>query len=72
VSQTKYCCSFKFKIFDPKNFGLPTLLLRIGPDCEKLKSTCDNLGAVYSSDVNGKKLHEKILDCKMLLSRRAT
>ena len=28
-----------------------------GSDCEKLKSTCDNLGAVYSSDVDGKQLH---------------
>jgi len=42
------------------------------PDCEKLKSTCDNLGAVYSSDVDGKQLHENILDCKMLVSTRAT
>jgi len=25
-----------------------------GYDCEKLKSTCDNLGAVYISDVDGK------------------
>jgi len=24
-----------------------------GSDREKLKSTCDNLGAVYSSDVDG-------------------
>ena len=24
-----------------------------GPDCEKVKSTCDNLGAVYSSDEVG-------------------
>jgi len=38
------------------------------PDCEKLKSTCDNLGAVYSSDVDGKQLYEKSLDCKMLVS----
>jgi len=35
-----------------------------GPDCEKLKSMCENLGAVYSSDVDGKQLYEKILDCK--------
>jgi len=24
-----------------------------GSDCEKLKSTCDNLGAVYSLGVDG-------------------
>jgi len=40
-----------------------------GPDCEKLKSTCDNLGAVSSSDVDGKQLYEKSLEyCKMLVS----
>jgi len=38
------------------------------PDCEKLKSTCDNLGAVYTSNVDGKQLYEKSLDCKMLVS----
>jgi len=27
-----------------------------GPDCEELKSTCDSLGTVYSSDVDGKQL----------------
>jgi len=43
-----------------------------GPDCEKLKSTCDNLGSVYSSDVDGKQLYEKSLDCKMLVSSGAT
>ena len=39
------------------------------PDSEKLISTCDNLGAVYSSDVvvDSKQLYEKILDCKMLV-----
>jgi len=26
-------------------------------DCEKLKYTCDNLGVVYSSDVDGKQLY---------------
>jgi len=46
--------------------------LRKGPDCEKLKSTCDNLGAVYSSDVDGKQLHEKSRNCKMLVSNRVT
>ena len=43
-----------------------------GPDCQKLKSTCDNLGAVYNSDVDGKQLDEKIIDCKMVVSSRAT
>jgi len=36
-----------------------------GPDCEKLKPTCDNLGAVHSSDIDGKQWYEKILDGKM-------
>jgi len=43
-----------------------------GPDCEKLKSTCDNLGAVYSSDVDVKQLYEKSLNCKMLVSSGVT
>ena len=43
-----------------------------GPDCEKLNSAFDNLGAVYSSDVGCKQLYEKILGCKMLVSSRAT
>jgi len=43
-----------------------------GPDCEKLKSARDNLGAVYSSDVDSKQFYEKILDCKMLVSSRLT
>jgi len=43
-----------------------------GPYCVKPKSTCDNLGAVYSSDVDGKQLYEKSLDCKILVSSRAT
>jgi len=42
-----------------------------GSDCEYLKSRCDNLGAMYSSDVDGKQLYEKILDWKMLVSSRA-
>ena len=43
-----------------------------GRYCEKLKSTCDNLGAVYSSDVDGKQLYEKSLDFKMLVSSGVT
>jgi len=43
-----------------------------GPDCETLKSMCDNLSAVYSSDVDGKQLYENILACKMRISSRAT
>jgi len=27
---------------------------------------------LYSSDVDGKQLYEKIVDCKMLISSRAT
>jgi len=41
-----------------------------GPDCEKLQYMCDDLEAVYSSNVDGKQLY-KILDCKMLISSRA-
>jgi len=51
-------------LIDLQGFG-------IGPDCEKLKSMCENLGAAYSSDVDGKQLYEEILDCKMLVSSRA-
>jgi len=40
-------------------------------DCENLKSTCGNLGAVYSTDVDDKLLYETIVDCKMLVSSRA-
>jgi len=50
---------------------MPKVLWK-GPDCEKLKSTCGNLGAVYIWDVDGKQLNEKILDGKMLVSSRAT
>jgi len=32
----------------------------------------DNLGAVYSSDVDGNQFYEKFIDCEMLVSRRAT
>jgi len=58
-----------------KNFPAPTPMseaLWKVPDCEKLKSTCDNLGAVSSSDVDGKQLYEKSLDCKMLVSSGVT
>ena len=43
-----------------------------GPDCEKLKSTCDNLGVVYRSDVDDKQLCEMSLACKMLVSSGVT
>jgi len=33
-------------------------------DCKELKSICENLGAAYSSDVDGKQLYKEILDCK--------
>ena len=42
------------------------------PACEKLTSTCDNLGAVYSSCVDSKQLYEDIPDWEMLVSSRAT
>jgi len=32
-----------------------------GLDCKDLKSPCDNLGAVYSTDVDGEQLYEKVL-----------
>jgi len=41
-------------------------------DSKKLNSMWDNLGVVYSSDADGKQLYEKLLDCKMLVSIRAT
>jgi len=31
-----------------------------------VSTVSDNLRAVYSSNVDGRKLYEKILDCKML------
>jgi len=43
-----------------------------GLDCEKLKSMRDNLGTVYSSDVDSKQLYEKSRDCKMLVSSGVT
>jgi len=42
---------------------MATLLMLKGPDCEKLKSTCDNLGAVYSSDVDDKQREDSTLQC---------
>jgi len=59
-----FCSNFAF-------FSMSNVLWK-SPDCEKLKSTCDNLGAVYSWDVDGKQVDEKILDCKMLVSIRTT
>jgi len=59
----------------PKNCPVPTPMSKAlwkGPYCEKLKSTCDNLEAVSSSDVDGKQLYEKSLDCKMLVSSGVT
>ena len=48
-----------------------SIVLYQGSDREKLKPTCDNLGAAYSSDVDGSQLYEKIQDdCKMLFSSR--
>ena len=48
--------------------GCPSLCY--GSYCEKLKSMCENLEAVYSSDVDGTQLHEEIQDCKMIVSRQ--
>jgi len=60
--------SFLFKF----SFPLDVPDLCYNPYCEKLKSMCENLGAVYSSHVNGKRLYERILDCKVLILRCAT
>jgi len=43
-----------------------------GPDYEKLKSTCDSIGDVYSSNAGGMQLNVKLIDCKMLVSSCAT
>jgi len=43
-----------------------------GPNYEKLKSMCENLGALFSSDIGGKQVCKDILDFKMLVSSRAT
>jgi len=59
---------FKATVFCPNlAFCSMSRALWKGPEGEKLKSMCDNLGAVYSSDVDGKQLYEKSLDCKMLV-----
>jgi len=64
---------FRASFFCPNSaFCSMSKALWKGPDCEKIKSTCDTLGAVYSSDVDGKQLYEKSLDCTMLVSIRAT
>ncbi|XP_013778831.1 uncharacterized protein LOC106463354 [Limulus polyphemus] len=42
-----------------------------GADSNDLKKKCENLGELYSSDVEGQQLYEEILDCRMLLSSRA-
>ena len=42
------------------------------PDSIQLKSMCDKLEAVYSSDVDGKQLYEDILlKCEILVPSRA-
>jgi len=46
--------------------------LRSWPDCGKLTSMYDSFGAVYRSDADGKQLDVNTLDCKMLVSSRAT
>ena len=40
-------------------------------DSNDLKKKCENLGELYSSDVDGQQLHEEILDCRMLQSSQA-
>ena len=46
--------SFRARFFCP-NMAFCSMfkVLQKGSDREKLKSTCDDLGAVYSSDVDG-------------------
>ncbi|XP_048369075.1 uncharacterized protein LOC125442021 [Sphaerodactylus townsendi] len=54
------------------NFGflLDVGKLCYGTDVQDLEEKCVNLGNVYSSDVDGQKLYQEILDCRMLLSGR--
>ncbi|CAN7942344.1 unnamed protein product [Ixodes pacificus] len=40
-------------------------------DKNELKTNCYTFGEFYSSDVNAQDLYEEILDCRLLLSRRA-
>ncbi|XP_072115804.1 uncharacterized protein [Mobula birostris] len=40
-----------------------------GTDSNDLKKKCENLGELFSSDVDGQQIYEEILDCGILLSR---
>lgn len=42
-----------------------------GAEKHVLKKKCSDFGKFYTSDVDGHELYEEILDCRMLLSRRA-
>jgi len=61
---------FRSNYFYPNSVRCPRSFY--GPVCEKLKSTFDNVGAVYSSYVDSKQSYENIPDCKMLVSSPAT
>ena len=70
----KEICNRFFRLFDI-DFKIGFLLdfqsFCCGPklsDCEQSESMCENLGAVYSSDIDGKQLYDDIIDCKMLIS----
>ena len=51
-------------------FLLDVMRLCYGTNGNDLKKKCENLGELYSSDVDGQQLYEEILDCRMLLSSR--
>ncbi|XP_048344871.1 uncharacterized protein LOC125428571 isoform X2 [Sphaerodactylus townsendi] len=54
------------------NFGflLDVEKLCYGTDIQDLQEKCVNLGNFYSSEVDGQKLYQDILDCRMLLTGR--
>ena len=62
-----------FRLFDiDVKFGflLDVQRLCYSRDYGNLESLCDNLASVYSDNLDGKQLYEKIIDCKMLISSR--
>jgi len=56
------CLELAFSVQIWLSVGCSSQGLCYSPDSDKLKSVCDNLEAVYSSNVDGKQLY-KILDC---------
>ena len=63
-----------FEIDSKFNFLLDVQGLCYIPDCKQLESSCENLGAVYSLDLDGQQvlyMRRLIINCKMLISSRA-